>query len=164
MFSRKLSLLIFTCLYLSLVPSCRTDDAYQIEANSASSTFDEMLAKELQADDYGMSSYVLAFLKKGPNRPTNPQEGADLQTAHLANIQRLTTEGKLLLAGPFLDEGEIRGIYIFDVATVEEARELTSTDPAIIAGSLVMELQPWYGSATLKKLNDLHKKVMKKAF
>lgn len=36
------------------------------------------------------------------------------------------------------------------------AREWTLTDPAIQAGSLTMELHPWYGSAALMALNDLH--------
>jgi uncharacterized protein YciI len=65
------------------------------------------------------------------------------------NIRRLTDEGKLVLAGPFMDDGEVRGIYIFDVKTVEEAKKLTETDPAIQAGSLIIDLHPWYGSAAL---------------
>jgi uncharacterized protein YciI len=50
---------------------------------------------------------------------------------------------QLILAGPFMGDGEIRGIYIFNVKTLEEAKALTETDPAIQAGSLVMELLPW---------------------
>ena len=68
-----------------------------------------------------------------------------------------------MLAGPFEDSGELRGIYIFDVRTVAEAEALTKTDPAIQAGSLVMELHPWYGSAALPLLAPLHKKVQKNA-
>ncbi len=56
-----------------------------------------------------------------------------------------------------------RGIYIFDVRSVEEAKKLMETDPAIKAGSLVMELHPWYGSAALPLLAPLHKKVQKNA-
>ena len=69
---------------------------------------------------------------------------------------------KLVLAGPFLDEGDIRGIYIFNVDTIEEAKKLTNSDPAIKAGSLIMELHPWYGSAALQEVNRLHTKAMKK--
>jgi uncharacterized protein YciI len=65
------------------------------------------------------------------------------------------------LAGPFLDDGDIRGIYIFNVETVEEAQKLTETDPAIQAGSLVMELHPWYGTATLLVLKNYYDKVAK---
>lgn len=47
------------------------------------------------------------------------------------------------------------------VETVEEAEALTNTDPAIKAGSLVMELLPWYGSAALMKVNDIHGQIAK---
>jgi uncharacterized protein YciI len=85
-----------------------------------------------------MRQYVMAFLKAGPNRSQDSATAAQLQRAHLDNIFRLADEGKLILAGPFLDKGEIRGIYVFDVKTVEEAAALTATDPAIQAGRLVM--------------------------
>ena len=128
----------------------------------ASNHFNEQLAKELKADDYGMRKYVMAFLKKGPNRTTNKEEAAKLQAAHMENIGRLAKEGKLALAGPFLDNGELRGIYIFNVESVEEAKALTETDPAIKAGSLIMELHPWYGSAALGFVNKYHDKISKK--
>ena len=128
---------------------------------STNPDFDEELAKEMQADDYGMRKYVMAFLKKGPNRTTDKAEADKLQEAHMANIGRLAKEGKLAIAGPFLDDGELRGIYIFNVETVEEAKKLTETDPAIKAGSLVMELHPWYGSAALGLVNKNHDKVAK---
>ncbi|MBO6515361.1 MAG: hypothetical protein JJ975_02320 [Bacteroidia bacterium] len=123
--------------------------------------YDSLLAEEVGADKYGMKKYVMAFLKKGPNRDRSEEESARLQAAHMENINRLAEEGKLVLAGPFFGDGEIRGIYIFDVASVEEAEALTNSDPAIQAGSLVMELLPWYGSAALMKVNELHKKVAK---
>ena len=71
----------------------------------------------------------------------------------------MAEEGDLLLAGPFMDSGEFRGIYLFNVKTVEEARELTKTDPAIRAGALEMELHPWYGTAALMKVNEIHSKI-----
>ena len=137
--------------------------ATQIEPTTVrSNAYDSLLAKQLGADDYGMRSYVMALLKAGPNRNQDSLTAARLQEAHMANINRMAAEGKLILAGPFLDDGELRGIYIFDVASVEEAKALTESDPAIQAGSLVMELHPWYGSAILKQVNDLHAKVAKK--
>lgn len=129
---------------------------------SDTSLYDPQLAEELGADDYGMKQYVMAFLKSGPNRDRSKEESQALQRAHLDNITRLAEAGKLILAGPFLDDGEIRGIYIFDVKTVEEAKSLTETDPAIQAGSLEMELHPWYGSAALIKLQEIHPKIAKK--
>jgi uncharacterized protein YciI len=123
------------------------------------SGYDKALANELEADQYGMHKYVLALLKKGPNRDYDDSTRNALQRAHLDNIGRLAEEGLLTVAGPFLDDGDLRGIYIFNVETVEEAQRLTETDPAIQKGSLVMELHPWYGSAGLLKVNEIHKRI-----
>ncbi|MBK9285806.1 MAG: hypothetical protein IPM51_16035 [Sphingobacteriaceae bacterium] len=126
--------------------------------------YDATLAKKLGADDYGMKQYVMAFLKKGPNRTQDSATAAKLQSAHLANINRMAQNGELVVAGPFLDEGEIRGIYIFNVETIEAGKKLTESDPAIQAGRLIMELHPWYGSAALMQVNDTHNKIQKKDF
>lgn len=122
---------------------------------------DPELARKLGADDMGMRKYVMAFLKRGPNRPSDPAEARKLQQGHMANIARMAKEGKLVVAGPFLDNGDLRGIYIFNVATVAEAEALTKTDPAIQAGSLAMELHPWYGSAALMEVNSTHERIAK---
>ncbi len=123
--------------------------------------YDSLKAEKFGADDYGMKQYVIAFLKRGPNRIQDSSKAVELQKAHLKNINKLAEEGKLVLAGPFLDNEDVRGIYIFDVKTIEEARKLTETDPAIKAGSLIMELRPWYGSAALKEINQIHKTLEK---
>ena len=124
--------------------------------------YDAALAAKLGADENGMKTYVMAFLKAGPNRNRPREEAAKLQAAHRANINRLAKEGKLVLAGPFADDGELRGIYIFDVKTVAEAEELTKTDPAIQAGQLVMELHPWYATAGLMTIPELHERIEKR--
>ena len=126
--------------------------------------YDALLAAELGADDYGMSQYVMAFLKAGPNRSQDSLAQIELQAGHMANIQRLQKMGKLVLAGPFLDDGDLKGIFIFAVGSVEEAEELITTDPAIIPGRLVMEMHPWYGSAAVKQISNIHKKVQKIQF
>ncbi|MBX2992056.1 MAG: hypothetical protein KF749_12940 [Bacteroidetes bacterium] len=125
--------------------------------------YDSVLARRLNADQYGMKKYVMAFLKRGPNRSQDSVTAANLQRAHLKNIERMANEGTLILAGPFLDNGEIRGIYIFNVETVEEAKALTETDPAIQAGRLVMELHPWYGSAAVQEITALSRRLLKKS-
>jgi uncharacterized protein YciI len=145
-----------------LLWQCQSTDTNAQNVSPQTSQYDSELAKKVNADDYGMSRYVMAFLKAGPNRDQDSTTAMALQRAHLDNINRLAEEGKLVLAGPFLDDGELRGIYVFNVATVEEARQLTETDPAIKAGRLAMELHPWYGSAALKLLNEWHGKVARK--
>jgi len=146
---------IFVVLLLLVCSNCF--------AQSKNLQYDAQLAQKLGADEYGMKTYVVAFLKAGPNKIKDSVESAALQNAHLKNIIRLADEGKLIVAGPFLDNQEIRGIFIFNVSTVEEAKKLTESDPAIKARVLVMELHPWYGSAALMQTVEVHKKLEKKS-
>jgi len=148
-------------LFIALLATVSSCVAHKQTEAPQESTYNAELAQQLKADDYGMAQYVMAFLKKGPNRPTDPKEAERLQAAHMANITRMAEEGTLVLAGPFLDDGDIRGIYIFDVKTIEEAKALTATDPAIQTGSLVMELHPWYGSAAVKQISEIHDQISK---
>ena len=159
---------IFSLLVISffLYSSCATE-APKTETNSAEkkteTKYDSLAAAKYGADAYGMKKFIFAFLKAGPNRDLQPEEAQKLQRAHLDNIKRLANEGKLALAGPFIGEGEIRGIYIFNVETIEEAEALTNTDPAIKAGSLVMELKEWYGSAAVNAINEIHQTLKKES-
>ena len=93
-----------------------------------------------------LNPVYFAFLKRGPNRKEgddkNP-EIQELQKAHIANIQRLAAMKKLLVAGPFGDNGDLRGIFVFRVGSLEEAQSLCVTDPMVKAGRLVVELHPW---------------------
>lgn len=155
-------------LYISLViiiSSCgapSNEEATQATPPEQSqSGYDAELAEQLGADQYGMRQYVFAYLKKGPNRNLPKEEAEKLQRAHLDNITRLAEEGKLVLAGPFMDDTDIRGIYVFAVESLEEAEKIANSDPAIQAGSLELELHPWYGSAALMKVNEMHLKVAK---
>ena len=154
-------------IYLILIlitSSCNpsTKDVSNITVSDITS-YDSALVQKYGADDYGMKQYVMAFLKRGPNRSKDTLEAAQLQKAHLKNIMRLAEEGKLIIAGPFLDDGDVRGIYLFDVKTIEEAKNLTETDPAIQKGALIMELHPWYGSASLMAIPEIHKKLEKRS-
>lgn len=155
---------LLTVLFSILFFACQEAPPPVIAVPDAegSMAYDSTLAAELGADDYGMKQYVMAFLKSGPNRSRDSVEAARLQRAHLDNIGRMAEAGQLVLAGPFLDGGEIRGIYIFNVKTVEEAQALTETDPLIQSGGLVMELHPWYGSAALLKVNEWHGRLQRK--
>ena len=131
-------------------------------AQSTQLVYDAALAKKLGADDYGMKRYVIAFLKSGiPIKDS--VERQKVLMAHLANIQRLANDGKLLIAGPFLDNQDIKGIFIYNVTSIEEAKALTDTDPGIKAGLFTMELHPWYGSAALMQLMPIHKTLQKRA-
>jgi len=93
-----------------------------------------------------MSTVYLAFLKRGPNRKDGDDktpEIQELQKVHLANINRLAGMKKLIAAGPFGDDGDLRGIFVFRVSSLQEAQDLCATDPMVKIGRLVVELHPW---------------------
>ncbi len=126
-------------------------------------TYDSLLAKKLSADERGMKKYVFCILKTGPANITDKAKKDSLFAGHMKNIGRLADEGKLAVAGPFMkNDRQYRGIYIFNVATIKEAEELTLTDPAIKAGVFIVELTEWYGSAALMATPEIHKKLEKK--
>ncbi|HKJ67477.1 MAG TPA: YciI family protein [bacterium] len=138
---------LLTCLFFAvtavLLATCTPDRTADSATANAEQGYDSTLAAEYGADPYGMKTYVMAFLRRGPNRDLDSTQAAELQNAHLRNIGRMADEGTLVLAGPFLDDGPLRGIYVFDVETIEESKALVRTDPAIQAGSLTMELKEW---------------------
>lgn len=121
--------------------------------------FNAELAKKVGADKYGMRNYVIAFLRTGPAKIEDKAEVSKLFAGHLANINRLAAEGKLAMAGPFRKDPDFRGLFIFAVETVDEAKKLTETDPALKSGLLVADYHLWWGSAALMEVNSIHDKV-----
>ena len=91
-----------------------------------------------------IKQFWFVMLTKGTNRSHDSATAAKIQEGHMANMTRLYNEGKLKVAGPFGDDGNWRGIFIFDCETKEEVEQLLKTDPAIAAGRLGYELHPWY--------------------
>jgi uncharacterized protein YciI len=90
-----------------------------------------------------MTAY-LAFLVRGEKwTPESTPQTEEIQNGHMANIRRLAAMKKLVVAGPFGDDGTLRGIFVFRVDTLEEAHALTLTDPAVKAGRLALDLHPW---------------------
>jgi uncharacterized protein YciI len=123
--------------------------------------FDAELAQRHGADERGMRRYVLVVLKTGPTRMLDGEARTAMFAGHMANIQRLAKEGKLAVAGPFMpSDSGWRGLFIFAVESVEEARALTETDPVIVNGEMVAEYHPWYGSAALMATAELHERIV----
>lgn len=126
--------------------------------------YDAKLAASLGADDYGMRQYVLVILKTGPKKMAAGKERDEMFKGHMANIQRLASEGKLALAGPLDGKVGWRGLFILPVKTIDEAKKLVETDPVIKEGEMVAEYHTYYGSAALMQVNDIHRKVQKKSY
>ena len=102
-----------------------------------------------------MKQYWLVMLLKGPNRTHDKATAARIQTAHLANIDRLWKEGKVIMAGPmgYKYDADLRGIFIMDAKDSVTAASYVKTDSAVITGRLRFELHPWWtqkGTYTFK--------------
>jgi uncharacterized protein len=99
---------------------------------------------EAKSDAPKMKQYFFVMLTKGSNRNQDSTTAANLQKGHMDNMGKMAKEGKLLVAGPFGDDGDWRGIFILDCATKEEAEALVKADPAVQAGRLGYEIRPWW--------------------
>lgn len=126
--------------------------------------YDSLLAKKLHADDYGMKKYVMVLLKTGSETSLQKPVSDSLFAGHMSNMGRLVDDGKLAVAGPFFKNDKYRGIFILNAESIDEAKTLVDTDPAIKAHLLEPEFYIWYGSASLNATADIHKKIQKKAF
>ena len=127
--------------------------------------YDSTLAKKLQADEYGMKNYVLVMLKKGTANITDKRILDSVFKGHMANITKLADEKKLVVAGPMGDNDKnYEGIFVFNTASIDEARQWLNTDPAFQAKALDAELYPWYCTAALQEIPSLHQKLQKKSF
>ncbi len=103
------------------------------------------------------ADYVLVLLKTGPNTSASKEESQKLFLGHFANMQRLASEKKLLVAGPFAEpkrDPDLRGLFVIDEAAVNEAERLASTDPTIVAGVMRLESHPLRTDAPLRAYLD----------
>lgn len=112
--------------------------------NKGFKTFD--FVDETSMDTILMQQYFIAFLKRGPNRSQNKAEADSLQALHMEHLGRMYNEGYADISGPFGDDGDIRGITIYNTPTLEIADSLAHMDPMVKAGRLVIEIHPWWAA------------------
>ena len=91
-----------------------------------------------------MKRYWLVLLKRGPNRTQDSISAAKIQAGHMANINRLAKEGKIIMAGPMGYDGDLRGIFIMNCKDSSEVEQIVNTDTAVMTGRLKMEYYPWW--------------------
>lgn len=149
-------------LFISILLSILLFLTHSSIGQTTNPNLDTNLARSLGADDYGMKKYVLVILKSGSNISESKATTDSLFAGHLDNIGRLAEMKKLIVAGPIgKNENDFRGIFILDVATLDEANQLLETDPAIKAKLLKPELYKWYGSAALSQYLKYDDKIWK---
>ena len=107
-------------------------------------TFDYV--DEKTKDTVLMQQYFIAFLKMGSIRGQNEEESEELQKLHMEHLAKMYTMGYSDISGPFGDDGEIRGITIYNVPTLKMADSLAKSDPMVKAGRLTIEVHPWWAA------------------
>lgn len=125
--------------------------------------FNQELATSLGADQYGMKAYTIVMLTTGSAKIDDKTQMSTLMKGHMANIGKLADEGKIIVAGPFLEKNKenYRGMFIFNTKSKEEAEQWVKTDPAVQAGVFSYEIFPWYGSAALPLYLKHHEEISK---
>jgi uncharacterized protein YciI len=128
---------------------------------TAPAGYDAELARATGADEHGMRRYVLVILKSSSTPvPPGPERDAMFR-GHFANMERLAADGKLVLAGPLDKVDGWRGLFVFAVEDIEEAKTLVATDPVVAQGEMVAEYHRYFGSAALMLVNDWHERLTK---
>ncbi len=152
---------IFSFLVLGALLACNNTQEEKVKETEATVETPEKLTLEEQAEllkkegyqiftyhegdtTYLMQQYYMVFLKSGENRGQDSTETAKLQKQHLAHLERMAVEGYASLIGPFGDDGDIRGIVVFNTKTLLEADSLSKLDPMVKAGRLKTEVHPWW--------------------
>ncbi|MFZ4930833.1 YciI family protein [Chryseobacterium sp. Mn2064] len=125
--------------------------------------YNQKLADSLGADQYGMKAYTIVMLTTGATKIEDKTKMNSLMKGHLDNIGKLADEGKIIVAGPFLEKNKenYRGMFIFNTKSKEEAEQWVKTDPAVQSGVFSFEIFPWYGSAALPLYLKHYKEISK---
>jgi uncharacterized protein YciI len=93
-----------------------------------------------------MQQYFIAFLKRGHNRSQSKEVADSLQSLHMAHLGSMYKQGYADISGPFGDDGEIRGITIYNTPTYAMADSLANMDPMVRSGRLEIEIHPWWAA------------------
>ncbi|WP_298893831.1 hypothetical protein [uncultured Psychroserpens sp.] len=134
------------------------NDIAKEEKRSIKELKEELKAKGYQTFDYidektqdtiVMQQYFIAFLKRGNNRSQSKAEADSLQKLHLAHLGKMYEMGYADISGPFGDDGDIRGITIYNVPTLAMADSLANADPMVKFGRLEIEIHPWWAGKGL---------------
>lgn len=118
-------------------------DNETLEKDLKSKGYQTFLYKEGDST-YLMQQYYIVFLKSGMNRGQDSITAAKLQEGHMAHLARMFEEGYTSLTGPMGDNGDLRGIVVFNTPTMKEADSLARLDPMVQAGRLDVEVRPWW--------------------
>ncbi|MGN6473745.1 MAG: YciI family protein, partial [Mycobacteriales bacterium] len=68
-----------------------------------------------------------------------------LQAQHLGHFATMKEAGLMRVAGPLSDQPDesMRGICVYQVGSIDEARRLAESDPAVQAGLFTIDVMTW---------------------
>lgn len=89
-----------------------------------------------------LEKYTLLLAHQGDRWNPKAPDFQSIVKQHVAYVTNLMDQGKLAVAGPFQDGGELKGIFIYSVS-LEEAMKLENEDPVVKAGEFKLEAHPW---------------------
>ena len=108
----------------------------------AQRTFDVTIADST----YHMKQYWFVLYTKGDAPPLDSAASAVTLKAHLEHQDEQAKRGLIQVGGPFGDNGDWRGLLLYDCETKEEVEGYLKADPFVRAGQLKYEIHPWYGA------------------
>jgi uncharacterized protein YciI len=137
-----MKILLIIIYATSIIVACSNKQGNKEAANNPAGKYN--LESDTSVSSGEMKRYWLVLLKKGPNRNQDSISAEKIQAAHMANINRLAKEGKIIMAGPIGIEDDVRGIFLMNCADSAEVEKFVNTDTAVITGRLVMKYYPWW--------------------
>lgn len=137
-----MKLLYFILFITSIITACSNEHPKPELSTTVPEKYD--LNKDTSVYSGEMKRYWLVLLRKGPHRDQDSLSRVKIQAAHLANINRLAKEGKIIMAGPIGAESDIQGIFLMNCKDSSEVESFVKTDTAVITGRLVMQYYPWW--------------------
>lgn len=88
---------------------------------------------------------TFALLVRPPTAPElSPEERTAVQAGHMANIEAMAKAGELAIAGPFVEDTSLRGIFVFRTTDRAKIDALVANDPAVKRGRLKLEPYTWW--------------------
>ncbi len=150
-----LSILVIVACKPELQREYMMEPCPEAKKPSAKALKDSLTAKGFKMFDYVdettkdtilMQQYFMVFLKKGISRSQSKAEADSLQILHMEHLGKMYELGFADISGPFGDDGEIRGITIYNVPTQQMVDSLANADPMVNASRLSVEIHPWWAA------------------
>jgi uncharacterized protein YciI len=97
----------------------------------------------------GFQKYYFIMLLKGTKLDQERAALVKMMEGHLEYMEKLTTDGKCLMDGTFMDGGTARGFMVVRATSIDEVKAVADGDPVVQAGRVVYEIHPYMTESTV---------------